>query len=64
MKRYLKKGTKEFEMRYHKIQLICPGRTYGQRTNLMELCLEGAYIREGKHFNLQSTKLLSVFQIF
>ena len=38
-------------MRYHKIQLICPGRTYGQRTNLMDLCLEGAYIREEKHFN-------------
>ena len=51
-------------MRYRKIQLICHGRTYGRRTNLMDLCLEGAYIREEKHFNLQSTKLLSVFQIF
>ena len=51
-------------MRYRKIQLICHGRTYGRRTNLMDLCLEGAYIREEKHFNLQSTKLWSVFQIF
>ena len=49
---------------YRKISLICPGRVYGQTANLIvyirgDLYTEGkgAYIREGKHFNLLSVKL-------
>ena len=52
-------------MIYCKIPLIRPARFYGQRTNLTSLhsggegglYTGGAYIREEKHFNLQSAKL-------
>ena len=53
---------------YRKIPLIRHGRIRRQRTNLMALYWRGgAYIREEKHFNLQSVRLitfLSFFQIF
>ena len=55
---------------YRKIPLIRPGRIYGQRKTLMGLysgglLYGGPYIREEKHFNLQSAKnffFLSFFQ--
>ena len=56
-------------LKYRKIPLIRPGRIYGQSTNFIGLysgglIYGGAYIREEKHFNLQSVKLtfLSFFQ--
>ena len=56
-------------VKYRKIPLIRPGRIYGQRINLIGLYSGegGAYIREEKHVNLQSVKLitfLSFFQIY
>ena len=52
----------EKKIKYCKIPLICPGHIYRQRTSLMGLYLgayiQGAYIWEEKHFNLQSGNLL------
>ena len=60
-------------LRHRKIPLIRPGRIYRQRTNLIGLYLggggeglytTGAYIREEKHFNLQSVKLITFLSFF
>ena len=51
-------------IKYHKISLIRHGCIYGQRANLMGVYSGGAYIREEKHFNLQSVKLITFVSFF
>ena len=52
-----------YSYRTNDLPLLRPGRIYGQRTNLMGLYSRGglhtggAYIREEKHFNVQSVTL-------
>ena len=65
---------KNEQLTYRKIPLIHPGRIDGQRTNSMGLYSggwggagrigAGAYIREEKHFNFQSVKLITFLSFF